>query len=154
MTALPEAVQHRLCYTALTVARALLTDLALPPDDVAPQATKSLRWLDACHAAVTARPLGSAARRAMGEAFERLAGFIGSASPTHHLPLAENERRWRASLWCALTLLEDCRNTCPQWFRGREWRFALQTFSTLCMGLLARHPDMAEEGTVLYMEVA
>lgn len=146
---IPEPMQHRLCFTALTISRALLTELALPPEDVAEQSAKCLRWLDACHAAVNARSLGGAAKRAMIETFGRLADHMAGK----HL-LAENERRWRASLWCALTLLEDCRNTCPRWFRGREWRFALQTFATLCTSLLTRHPGMDEDGTALYLEVA
>ena len=53
-------------------------------------------------------------------------------------------------MWAGLTFLEDCRNTCPAYFRGLHWHNLLKTLTTLCNALEKVDPRIAEIGTRVY----
>ena len=62
--------------------------------------------------------------------------------------------QWGAGMWAGLTFLEDCRNTCPAYFRGLHWHNLLKTLTTLCNALEKVDPRIAEIGTRVYERAA
>ena len=55
-------------------------------------------------------------------------------------------------MWAGLTFLEDCRNTCPEWFL--HWYNLLKTLNTLCAALEKTDQQIVEIGTRIYENAA
>lgn len=146
------AVQHTRCLLALTAITAFIDQLkpTTHTTSLDSHIHKITRWRDACKPSVKIKTLSAGARRDLDAAFTALA----EQTITHGLDGEALFQRWAASIWTALTLLEDCKNTCPAYFKGRGWRYLLQTLNTLAMGMYKLEPEIAETGTKLYERVA
>ena len=81
-----------------------------------------------------------------------LAGHVGDVQAA--AADASRWTQWGAGMWAGLTFLEDCRNTCPAYFRGLHWHNLLKTLTTLCNALENVDPQIAEIGTRVYEQAA
>ena len=145
------AIQHTRCWLALTAIKATLAQYrSKGRGKLDAHIAKVERWADTCVEDVRRKKASAGALREVKAACDRM---------QTHMSLSDLEgdalfMRWAASVWAALTLLEDCRNTCPAWFKCRHWRYLLQTMTTLGLGLYAVDATVAEVGTRIYEEVA
>lgn len=151
----PEAIQHTRCVLALTVVTLYLS--LLKPDalsglgDLGTQVQKIERWIGRC-TDDTQRRLSAGAKRELDSRFRILAGHVDAA-----LTANDNDLKWAtwaSGVWAGLTFLEDCRNTCPRYFRGLHWHNLLKTLTTLCKALERADPRIAEIGTQVYERAA
>lgn len=148
---LPPAYQHTQCWMAVAATRATI-DRYTPAGRGALDAhiAKITRWIDVCCDDIRRKKPSAGAQRETKAACDRMTAHMTPDG-------LEGEAlfmRWAASVWAALTLLEDCRIVCPHWFRGRHWHYLLQTMDTLARGLVRLEPTVAEIGTHIYEEVA
>ena len=150
-----EAIQHTRCVLALsmiTVAISFLKpEMLAQLGDLGRQVKKVDRWIERCSDDVQRR-LSADAKRDLDRRFHILAEHVDSA-------LAETDDAkkwslWGAGMWAGLTFLEDCRNTCPAYFRGLHWHNLLKTLTTLCNALEKVDPQIAEIGTRVYERAA
>ena len=150
-----EAIQHTRCVLALsmiTVALSLLKpEMLAQLGDLGRQVEKVNRWIERCSDDVQRR-LSAGAKRDLDRRFHILAEHVDSA-------LAETDDAkkwslWASGVWAGLTFLEDCRNTCPVYFRGLHWHNLLKTLTTLCNALEKVDPQIAEIGTRVYERAA
>lgn len=151
-----EAIQHTRCVLALsmiTVALSLLKPETLPQlGDLGKQIEKVNRWLDRCGDDTQKRKLSAGAKRDLDARFHILAGHVGDIQAA--AADASRWTQWGAGVWDGLTFLEDCRNTCPVYFRGLHWHNLLKTLTTLCNALEKVDPKIAEIGTWVYERAA
>lgn len=68
-------------------------------------------------------------------------------------PEAKSKRKV-ALLWCALTLLNDCRVCCPTLARTRAWYQLTRTTDTFARALLKVFPGADEAGDAQYLQLA
>ena len=151
-----EAIQHTRCVLALsmiTVALSLLKPETLPQlGDLGKQIEKVNRWLDRCGDDTQKRKLSAGAKRDLDPRFHTLAGHVGDMQTA--ATDATRWTQWAAGVWAGLTFLEDCRNTCPAYFRGLHWHNLLKTLITLCNALENVDPQIAEIRTRVYERAA
>lgn len=151
MNTLTPSHQHTRCWLALTAVKATMMQYR-------PQARGKLdahvakinRWAEACAEDIRHKPPSAGAKRDVSARCEKMTARMSVSG----LDGDELFMRWAASVWVALTLLEDCRNVCPDWFRGRHWRYLLMTMTTLGNALVATDEMVPVEGTRIYEEVA
>lgn len=126
-----ESVQHCRCVCAL---RAILFSLELIrfEDGVLYQLKKGIleKW-KSCRENLKRRKLSQGAKRDMEVTLDAL------ARKTKLLTQSESKNDsqwlyWGACMWASLTLLEDCRSTCPKWFKGPEWMELLTVLTQFC----------------------
>lgn len=152
MTAtLHSAYQHTRCWQALTVIKASLDQYNnRNTSQLDKHVDKINCWLEACETDIRKKEPSAGAKRATKTACERMEEYILLDGLTGDALFM----RWAASIWAGLTILEDCRNTCPVWFQGKNWRYLLQTFNTLAMHLYQLDENIAETGTTIYDQIA
>ena len=150
-----EAIQHTRCVLALsmiTVALSLLKpEMLAQLGDLGRQVEKVNRWIERCSDDVQRR-LSAGAKRDLDRRFHILAGHVGDIQAA--AGDASRWTQWGAGMWAGLTFLEDCRNTCPAYFRGLHWHNLLKTLTTLCNALEKVDPRIAEIGTRVYERAA
>ena len=101
----------------LTVAISFLKPQMLAQlDDLGKQVEKVNRWIDRCADDTQKRRLSAGAKRDLDARFHILAGHVGDVQAA--AGDATRWTQWAAGMWAGLTFLEDCRNTCPAYFRG------------------------------------
>ena len=151
-----EAIQHTRCVLALsmiTVALSLLKpEMLAQLGDLGKQVEKVNRWIDRCADDTQKRRLSAGAKRDLDARFHILAGHVGDVQAA--AGDASRWTQWGAGMWAGLTFLEDCRNTCPAYFRGLHWHNLLKTLTTLCNALEKVDPRIAEIGTRVYERAA
>lgn len=151
-----EAIQHTRCVLALsmiTVALSLLKpEMLAQLGDLGKQVEKVNRWIDRCADDTQKRRLSAGAKRDLDARFHILAGHVGDIQAA--TADASRWTQWAAGMWAGLTFLEDCRNTCPAYFRGLHWHNLLKTLTTLCNALENVDPQIAEIGTRVYERAA
>ena len=151
-----EAIQHTRCVLALsmiTVAISLLKpEMLAQLGDLGRQVEKVNRWIDRCADDTQKRRLSAGAKRDLDARFHILAGHVGDIQAS--AADASRWTQWAAGVWAGLTFLEDCRNTCPVYFRGLHWHNLLKTLITLCNALENVDPQIAEIGTRVYERTA
>ena len=151
-----EAIQHTRCVLALsmiTVAISFLKpEMLAQLGDLGRQVEKVDRWIDRCADDTQKRKLSAGAKRDLDARFHILAGHVGNVQTA--AGDATRWTQWGAGMWAGLTFLEDCRNTCPAYFRGLHWHNLLKTLTTLCNALENVDPQIAEIGTRVYERAA
>lgn len=151
-----EAIQHTRCVLSLsmiTVALSLLKpEMLAQLGDLGRQVEKVNRWIDRCADDTQKRRLSAGAKRDLDARFHILAGHVGDVQAA--AGDASRWTQWGAGMWAGLTFLEDCRNTCPAYFRGLHWHNLLKTLTTLCNALEKVDPRIAEIGTRVYERAA
>ena len=152
-----EAIQHTRCVLALSMITVAISFLKPEPlallGDLGKQVEKVNRWSERC-ADDTPRNAGSPQARSeiwMPGSIS-LPGTSGMFRPA--AGDASRWTQWGAGMWAGLTFLEDCRNTCPAYFRGLHWHNLLKTLITLCNALENVDPQIAEIGTRVYERTA
>lgn len=146
------AIQHRKCLLALTAITVFIEQLKPSGTNTKfdQHISKIRRWLEACCNDVRKKKLSSGAKRDLDLAFNRIAELTAVNCKDGDALF----NSWASSMWASLTLLEDCRNCCKEWFVGKHWKYLLQTLNTMCMGLLVVDDRVAECGTELYEMIA
>ena len=120
--------------------------------DLGKQVEKVNRWSERCADDTQKRRLSAGAKRDLDARFHILAGHVGDVQAA--AGDASRWTQWGAGMWAGLTFLEDCRNTCPAYFRGLHWHNLLKTLITLCNALENVDPQIAEIGTRVYERTA
>lgn len=148
------ALQHTRCWLAVTAIHANLERfLSTGTGELERQIGKINRWLAECENDIRKKKISAAANRAIYAACGRMGETMTAETASKDNGEALFSR-WCASIWASLTLLEDCRNCCPTWFRGRHWHYLLQTTTTLAEAIAKICPSAEDEGTTIYEEVA
>lgn len=147
------ALQHTRCWLAVTAIHANLDRfMAEGTGELERKIVKIRRWLSECEDDIRKKKISASAHREIGAACERMADTMLPPPDVK----ADGEAlfvNWCASMWASLTLLEDCRNACPAWFKGRHWRYLLQTTTTLADAISRECPGADEQGTAMYEAV-
>ncbi|GAB7493752.1 hypothetical protein [Bilophila wadsworthia] len=151
-----EAIQHTRCVLALSMITVAISFLKPEPlallGDLGKQVEKVNRWSERCADDTQKRRLSAGAKRDLDARFHILAGHVGDVQAA--AGDASRWTQWGAGMWAGLTFLEDCRNTCPAYFRGLHWHNLLKTLITLCNALENVDPQIAEIGTRVYERTA
>ena len=151
-----EAIQHTRCGLALSMITVAISFLKPEPlallGDLGKQVEKVNRWSERCADDTQKRRLSAGAKRDLDARFHILAGHVGDVQAA--AGDASRWTQWGAGMWAGLTFLEDCRNTCPAYFRGLHWHNLLKTLITLCNALENVDPQIAEIGTRVYERTA
>lgn len=148
------ALQHTRCWLALTAIHANLDRFTEEgTGEMERQIVKIRRWLSECEEDIRNKKISAAAHREITAACERMADTM-LLSPEVKADGEALFVNWCASMWASLTLLEECRNVCPAWFKGRHWRYLLQTTTTLADAIVRECPGADEHGTEIYEAVA
>lgn len=145
------AIQHTRCWLAVTAVKATLKQFSVDGDtDMDILIQDIFSTLSRCEEDVRRKKVSAGAVRSMKAAcaqMERHMLLVGLEGDALY-------RKWGAAMWVALTLVEDCRNTCPAWFVGPHWHALLRRLTLLCTGIAAFDAAIPEEGTAIYELVA
>lgn len=95
---------------------------------------------------ITVTGATAGAKRDLDARFHILAGHVGDVQAA--AGDASRWTQWGAGMWAGLTFLEDCRNTCPAYFRGLHWHNLLKTLTTLCN---AKNPLSVRAGRGIFL---
>lgn len=151
---LHSAYQHTRCWMTLTALKATLHQFRADGEEgIDKYVLGLLEDLKPCITDVRRKDPSAGAMREMKAACARMETYMSLAG------LSEEGlfRQWTANMWASLTLLEDCKNTCPMWFAGRHWRILLRRLTEFCEGLRTLEetdPELVPElGTALYEKI-
>lgn len=105
--------------------------------------------VEACATLTRKKKLSQGAIRSLDAATEALSPYLSVAA----LSKKKSYSRWASFVWCALTLIEDVMNTCPQYAKGqhvKNWEKLHALVNQLAQSIIYIEPKLDEEGTMFY----
>lgn len=145
------AIQHSRCLLALTAIRVCIDEIDRDAvsDPFREQLARIETLLDRCSKDIRDRELSAGARRDLNRAFTTFAaksGIFGKSGDDLFYA-------WGCSMWCAMSLHDDCMATCPAYYRGSHWHKLNLAMEELCISMDRQDARIGTDGFKLYEEV-